>query len=417
MKNLFNRLLGSLGQFIAGLLNVGIRMKCVVALLILAVGGTAALTYTNMMNNVGGKEDYEEAMRYVEVKKIINEKFISDVDDTTMTDASSAAIVAGLGDKWSSYMTKDEYKTYQLYNSNEYSDIGMSIMKNEGGGFNVISVTPSTPAANAGLAAGMIITDIDGYDVTNSDIDEVRQLIRAKLNDKFTLGINGGKTKLEVNCSAFYFSSVLSRYEKTEAGYIQITNFEAGTGTDAVNAMEDLVYNKKCVALCIDLRSNPGGLASEAATVLDYLLPSGVLFSLVDKNGHKEVTESDILSLSLPMVVIVDSNTYAEAEVFAAVMREYGAAVIMGEATPGMTRIQETFELEDGSALRISTKSYVTSKGVDIASEGGVIPDQIIHNSDPSTAGTTEGTTDSDSNGAGVIVEDEQLIAALKYLS
>jgi C-terminal processing protease CtpA/Prc len=81
-----------------------------------------------------------------------------------------------------------------------------------------------------------------------------------------------------------------------------------------------------------------------------------------------------------------------------------------------MTRSQETFELEDGSAIRLSTKSYLTANGVDLSLSGGVIPTTIIHNSDPNTVGTTSGTL-GDSDGTASMSGDEQLMAALKYLS
>ena len=125
---------------------------------------------------------------------------------------------------------------------------------------------------------------------------------------------------------------------------------------------------------------------------------------------------SDAMSLQLPMVVLIDSNSYAEAELFAAVLQEKGWAIVMGESTSGMTRTQETFVLEDGSAVRLSTKSYVTAAGKDLALAGGVIPDTIIHNADPKTVGTTEGTL-GDSDGTASASDDEQLMAALKYLS
>ena len=122
------------------------------------------------------------------------------------------------------------------------------------------------------------------------------------------------------------------------------------------------------------------------------------------------------MSLQLPMVVLVDSNSYGEAELLAAVLQEKGWATVMGEATSGMTRTQETFELEDGSAIRLSTKSYLTANGVYLSLSGGVIPTTIIHNSDPNTVGTTSGTL-GDSDGTASMSGDEQLMAALKYLS
>lgn len=418
MRNIIGRIFSGIANLFSYIFNSGIKLKYVLILIAIAIGASVGLTYSKMMNKVGGDEDYAEAMRYTELKKIVIEKFIDEVDSQSMTDSASAAIINGLGDKWSSYMSKDEYKTYQLYSANEYSDIGMSIVKNENGGYDVVSVNIGTPAAISGLNVGMTITDIDGTSIENSDIDEVRTLIRSKMNTSFELGINGGKTRLTVDCTAFYTSAVSSRLEKTQAGYIKITDFEAGSGKEAVDTIEDLVYNQKAVALCIDLRNNPGGLAAEAAVLMDYLLPAGEMFSLADKQGNKDVISSNNMSLQLPTVVLINEATYGEAEVFAAVMKEKGAAVLIGEATTGRTRIQETFELSDGSAARLSTKTYLTANGTDISREGGVTPDQIIHNTDPETVGTTEGTLENTaSDGTGVTSNDEQLNAALKYLS
>lgn len=415
MPRLIRRFFRGIGNLIAYLFNKGIKLKYVLALLVIFVGGAVAMTYTKMLNNVGGKNDYNEAMRYVELKKICEENYIDTVDSASMTDSSSAAIVSGLGDKWSYYMTPDEYDTYQLYSANSYDDIGISMIKNEdGGGFQIISVTPNTPSFDGGLATGMIITAIEGTDVTDAGIDDVRTLIRSNLDKKFTITVNGKEDHL-IDCSITYSSAVSYRLEKTEAGYIQIKNFEAGSGQDAVNAIEDLL-SQKAVALCIDIRNNPGGLPGEITTLLDYLLPNGELFSIVDKAGHKESVRSDAMSLQLPMVVLVNTSTFAEAEVFAAVLQEYQWAEIMGEPTTGMTRMQQTFEFEDGSAVRLSTKSYLTPNGNDICLSKGIIPSTIIYNEDPNSVGTTDGTLGTSGNVASTS-DDTQLLAALKYLS
>lgn len=409
----FKRILYSIGEALSNVFNVGVRLKYVILLLILFCGGTVAYTYNKMLNNVGGNDSYDEAMTYIELKNLVTDSYIDEVDRSAMKHSAGAAIVSGIGDKWSYYMTPDEYKSYQLYSTNDYSDIGLTMTKADSGGFQIITVTPGTPAGNSGLVSGMILTAIDGIDITGMDIDDVRVLFRSRLNREYQ--VNCGKDVYTVNCKTTYKSSVSYRLEKTEAGYIQIKDFEAGTGQDAIDAVETLL-NVGAVALCIDIRNNPGGLASEAAALLDYFLPNGPLFYRVTKNGNREVTNSDAMSLSIPMVVLVNGETYGEAELFAAVMQEAGWATIMGEATSGRTRTQETFELSDGSAVRLSTKSYVTAKGVDISQAGGVIPETIVYNEDESTVGTTEGTL-GDSNGTASSSDDTQLMAALRFLS
>lgn len=416
MQSLGNRLLSAIAQFFSAIFNIRIKLKFVLIAFILIISGAVAYTYYTMLDNVGGKEDYAEAMRYIEIKDVIDENFIDEVDRTALGNYAAAAMVSGLNDPWSKYMSSDEYKTYQLSSANEYQDIGISMLKDEsGGGFQVIGVNPSSPAALAGLTTGMYITSVDDEDITKYTLEEARTAIRSRMNVKFTLGFGRGQSPIEVDCSAVYTSAVNARLEKTEAGYVQINNFEAGSSQDAINAIEGLL-NQGAIALCIDLRNNPGGLRSEVASFLDYLLPNGVLFAEMDKNGKQEVVQSDGMCIQLPMCVLVNTGTFAEAELCAAVLQEYNWATILGEATTGKTRTQETITLSDGSALQLSTGTYITGNGNDISRNGGVVPDVITYNSDASATGTTQGTT-GESTGTASVSADQQLMAALTLLS
>lgn len=412
--SLGTRLMNAVVNVLTAILNIRIRFKYVLLAFIIFVGGAIGITYKHMLDLVGGKDDFDEAKRYIEIKDVVEEQYIDEVSRQTLGDYAAAAMVSGLADKWSYYMSADEYKTYQLNSANEYSGIGMSIMKQDDGSFQVVSVNADSPTGLAGLGAGDVITAVDGEDITSMSLDEARKLIRSKMNGKFTLGL-GRKNSIEVDCSSAYQSAVNYRLEKTEAGYIQILNFEAGSGDDAIAAVEDLL-NQGAVALCIDLRGNPGGLDTECAKFLDYLLPNGTLFIETDKQGNEKVTTSDGMCIQLPMCVLVNAETFGEAEVCAAVLQEYQWATVLGEATTGKTRTQETIPLEDGSALRLSTGTYLTGNRTDISAKGGVVPDLILYNSDASATGTTDGTV-GESTGVGASSNDEQLMQALKLLS
>lgn len=412
--SLGTRLMNAVVNVLTAILNIRIRFKYVLLAFIIFVGGSIGITYKHMLDLVGGKEDFDEAKRYIEIKDVVEEQYIDEVSRQTLGDYAAAAMVSGLADSWSYYMSADEYKAYQLNSANEYSGIGMSIMKQDDGSFQVVSVNADSPAGLAGLGAGDVITSVDGEDITGMSLDEARKLIRSKMNGKFTLGL-GRKNSIEVDCSGVYQSAVNYRLEKTEAGYVQILNFEAGSGDDAIAAVEDLL-NQGAVALCIDLRGNPGGLDTECAKFLDYLLPNGTLFIETNKQGKENVTTSDGMCIQLPMCVLVNAETFGEAEVCAAVLQEYQWATVLGEATTGKTRTQETIPLEDGSALRLSTGTYLTGNRTDISAKGGVVPDLILYNSDASATGTTDGTV-GESTGVGASSNDEQLMQALKLLS
>lgn len=412
MGKLFGRLFASIGRGLSRLLNVGIPLKFVLIFLIIFTGGAVAYTSSTMIRNVGGRSDYDEAMRYIEIKDILEDNFIDPVDRASMGNAAAAAMVSGLGDKWSSFMSADEYRTFQLSSANEYSGIGISILKLEGGGFQITSVNVDSPAAQAGLNAGMVIVSVDDNDVRKLDTDEVRTLIRSHLNRKFTIGIDGQKEPYTIDCTRTYVDPVSYYVERTGAGYIRIDNFEAGSGESAIAAIENMLA-QNVNTFVLDVRNNPGGLVSEMTKLLDYLLPQGDLFVARDKSGHEDVVKSDNMSLRLPMCVLINSQTYSEAEIFAAVLKEFQWATIIGEPTSGMTRTQQTIEISDGSAIRLSTHTYMTANRVDIAQNGGVVPDTIVYNTEVSE--TLE--ENNDGNGTASYISDAQLRTALTMLS
>ena len=117
MKKYFKRFLTSLGALIGRLFNVGIPLKIVLLLVVLVGGLCVGLTYSKMMKKVGGKADFEEAMRYIEIKDAVSDNYIDAADRDKMGQSAAAAMVSGLGDKWSYYMSPDEYRSYKLRTS------------------------------------------------------------------------------------------------------------------------------------------------------------------------------------------------------------------------------------------------------------------------------------------------------------
>ena len=410
MGNIFLNLLGGIGRALHRLFSLKVSLRVVAIMLILGIGLAWSLTRSNVKKDVGGEVDYEEARRYIEIKDMIEKYYINDVDRSRLGESAAAAMVSSLGDRWSSFMTADEYKTFQLSSANEVAGAGISTIKQGNSGFQVTSVNLDSPAARGGLNAGMLITGVDGNDVRNMDADEFRTMIRSRLNTAFTLEVSGQKDPIKVDCSRTYVSPVSYIVERTGAGNIRVENFEAGSGEALIKAFENLLH-QNVNKFVIDLRDNPGGLITEMQTALDYLLPQGVLFSLIDKSGHEELFYSDNSSLKTDICILINAQTFGEAEIFAAVMQEAGWATVIGERTTGRTRIQQTIEITDGSAIRLSTRSYLTSTGTDIAANGGVIPDIIVYNT------VTDMDQISEGNGMASYASDPQLRTALERLS
>lgn len=347
---------------------------------------TAVLTYVAAIGGFGSKQYLDDARRYVEIEKIIDDNYIGDADYNELYNAAAAAMVKSIGDKWSYFMNAEEYEAYKLSSSNEYSGIGVSVKVNSSGEFEVFSVEESSPAANAGIAVGDIITAIDGEDVSDKTIEDVSLLIRSKVNKDFPMTLeSGGDTKtVTVACEIIYKNPVSSRLLDGNIGYIKISNFEAGSSENTKKAIEQLLQTG-ATSFIFDVRNNPGGLLTELVDLLDYILPEGDLFISVDKSGKETVQTSDKVSLKNKMIVLVNGNSYSAAEFFAAALQEYNWATVVGEQTTGKARSQITLELSDGSAVHISTHKYLTPNRVDLAEAGGVTPDIAVAQDDEKT--------------------------------
>lgn len=369
------------GRVVKAFFGIKIRFWALILACVLCVGVTYGLTVQRERGRIGSEENYSQAMKYLEIKNVIDEKYVGTVNEESVSAAAFDAMVSALGDQWSYYMSPSEYSAYKLYSANQYVGLGVQVDKDaETGGLKITGVNSGTPADNAGLEAGDIILAVAGTDITGMTVGDARSFISSNLGESVKLKIrdkDGSESELSVNCELIYTSPVSYRMLSGSIGYVQILNFDSGAADAAVKAIETLL-GQGALGFVFDVRTNPGGLLSELTALLDYLLPSGNIFISVDKAGNQTPTESDSVCLDMPMAVLVNADTYSAAEFFAAALQDYNWAEIVGERTTGKSRSQQTIELSDGSAVHLSTARYLTPAGIDLAEQGGLIPDQEV---------------------------------------
>jgi len=187
---------------------------------------------------------------------------------------------------------------------------------------------------------------------------------------------------------------------------VTIANFDLRCSEETIAAIEKLL-EEGATALIFDVRNNPGGYAKQLVDVLDYLLPEGELFRTVDYTGAEDVDMSDAAFLDIPMAVLVNAESYSAAEFFAAALKDYDAAIVVGEKTCGKGYFQVNYQLLDGSAVSISIGEYFTPKGENLANVG-VTPDVEIPVDEETFLAIYSGTLDP--------MEDPQILAALEAL-
>lgn len=312
------------------------------------------------------------------LEQLITDYFIGEVDHTAIEDAAASAMIAALGDRWSYYISADQYAAYMEQMNNAYVGVGVTITVQEGGGFLVLDVTEGGPAKEAGVLVDDVIVAVDGQSILETSIDDSKKLIQGEEGTTVEITVlrAGEEKTITVTRRAIRTPVVRAQLLEGDIGLVAIYNFNSNCAQETIGAIENLM-EQGAQKLIFDVRNNPGGYASELVKVLDYLLPEGKLFTTVDYAGNTHTDMSDANCLKIPLAVLVNGNSYSAAEFFAAAMAEYEAAVVVGEQTTGKGYFQSTFQLPDGSAVGLSIGKYYTPQGKSLA-DVGITPDVVV---------------------------------------
>ena len=316
--------------------------------------------------------------KLAELKALIDEKFIGEVDWKVAEDYAAAGMVDGLGDRWSYYMSAEQYESYLDQMSNSYVGVGITVTEREDRYLDILEVTKGSPAEGAGLEAGGVVIRVGEQDISEVGISGATALIKGEEGTDVTLTVRYGDSERDYTMTRAYFEVTVAWGQMLEdnIGLVTIENFDGRCADETLAAVEDLLA-QGAEGLIFDVRNNPGGYKTELCAVLDYLLPEGPLFRSEYYDGTEQVDESDAEFLDLPMAVLVNSESISAAEFFAAALDEYEAATVVGEQTIGKGYFQQAYKLSDGSAVGLSVGKYTTPKGVSLTGVG-ITPDVVV---------------------------------------
>ncbi len=293
------------------------------------------------------------------------------------------AMVDGLDDPYSAYMTREEAEMLQTQLSGHFSGVGIALemVKNE---VRVTGVLPGTPAEEEGIREGDVIREVDGRDVSGMTLEEVVMAIRGPEGTRVTLGIvrrSGGElTRVTITRRDIEIPVVQQRLLEGSVGYVKLSDWTEDADRKMGEALREL-GSRGARFLVLDLRSNRGGYMDPAIRAADMFLSGGTIVSSRGRTpGTTQVYRADgKVDWEFPVVVLVNRWTASASEIFAAALRENGRCQLVGETTYGKGAIQKLFPLEDGSALRLTLARYYTPSGRNI-DEQGIDPDVKVTN-------------------------------------
>jgi C-terminal peptidase prc len=246
----------------------------------------------------------------------------------------------------------------------------------------ILSVLPDSPAERAGLQAHDRLLEIDG---TPACCDE-----EGYDSSYLLYGDEGNSVDIQVQTPgdsprtvtvkrAHIQSAVPVQVQRLEGdiGYILIPTFWDETTYERVHrALQQLASEGKLSGLIIDLRINAGGYYVVLRGLL-ALFADGELGSFVGRTWEQPMRVLGIDvggSQSVPLAILVGTETASYAEVFSGVLQETGRAQIVGRTTLGNVETMYSYDFEDGSRAWIAEEMFRPPSGADWEKEG-IVPD------------------------------------------
>ena len=312
---------------------------------------------------------------------LVKERYIQPVDDRELLVDAIRGMVSGL-DPHSAYLTSEEYSELQEGTSGEFGGLGIEITT-EDGLIRIITPLDDSPAHDAGLIPGDLVTQVDGESVQGISATEAAKRIRGLPGTPVTLTIlrDGEEQPLEFTIVRDIVEVASVKSELLEPGFarLRITRFQIHTGAHLVEALRRVEEENEAPlsGVVLDLRNNPGGILAGAIAVADTFLDDGLIVYTQgrDADSREEYfARSPDLSDALPIVALVNGGSASAAEIVAGALQDRRRAVIAGTRTFGKGSVQTILALEDGAALKLTTARYYTPDGHSIQARG-IVPD------------------------------------------
>jgi carboxyl-terminal processing protease len=281
-------------------------------------------------------------------------------------------------DPYALFYSPRGYENFQELTSGRFSGIGVWV-EPHGRRLEVVSVLPSTPALEAGLRRGDVITTIDGRPVQAMTADEAVARIKGPAGTTVDIGVEraGDSLSFTITRAEIELPNLRATLTDQNFGFIRLFGFARGAGEQLHEEVGQLL-DRGAEGIILDLRNNGGGLFDEAIEVASVFIESGDIVIYRERNKDDIVYEAEGDAFqNVPIVVLVNKGTASASEIVAGAMQDRERAVVVGTTTYGKGSVQQIIPLLDSSALKLTTAAYLTPNGTDINDEG-IEPDVIV---------------------------------------
>ena len=316
---------------------------------------------------------------------VIEQDYYRKVDRDKLVDDSLAGAVARLRDRFSTYLSPDEFRRYQDSSHGEFSGVGMEVTEVPAG-LRISRVFPGSPAQKAGLRRGDVIVAVNGKSIAGVSSQRTTSLIRGRPGTKVTLtwrhdGQRVTQRVERAKVDAPSVTSSLRTVNGVKLGVVELSGFTSGAHGEVSGAVDKL-RDRGAKGIVLDLRGNGGGILDEAVLVASVFISDGTIVSIDGRHRDRRVYRASggAIPRSVPVDVLVDEGTASASEIVAGAIQDRKRGEVVGTRTFGKGVFQEVRELRNGGALDITVGEYFLPSGRNLGGGGtrrgqGIKPD------------------------------------------
>ena len=314
------------------------------------------------------REEYERLLRFEKMDvlmQLVDMYYYEDVDEDEMLESAALGLIAGIGDVYSTYYTKEDMEAFNEETEGEYAGIGCQLLADPSD--QMITVTrgfKGSPAERAGMRAGDKIVYVDDVYYSAYEMDDAVSVMRGEPGGTVKVTVLRDLDTVDFDIAREIVSINYVEYEILDGdiGYVMVYDF-LGDAYEGFAAAIDAFRAANVSGMIIDLRNNGGGLVDACIDMADLILPEGVVVTLRDKYDQEEVYRVDNAYFDVPMVLLVNEYSASASEILAGAVRDYGAGTLLGTKTFGKGVVQSALEFTDGSGIKLTTARYYTPSG------------------------------------------------------
>lgn len=326
----------------------------------------------------------QDLRKLTEVFSRIKDAYVEEIDDRTLLENAIKGMLSGL-DPHSTYLEPQAYEELEESTSGEFGGLGIEVGI-ENGFIKVISPIDDTPAQKAGVQAGDLIIKLGDAPVKGMSLEEAVTLMRGKPGTTLKLTIirdsESGPIEIDVVRDIIKVASVKSRLIENGYGYVRLTQFQAETGKEFLNAINKLKQENgsNLDGLVLDLRNNPGGILQAAVEAADALLDEGLIVyteGRIQSSRLRFSAKPGDITEGSPIVVLINGGSASASEILAGALQDHQRAVVMGTDSFGKGSVQTVIPLDETHAIKMTTARYYTPSGRSIQATG-IKPDIVV---------------------------------------